>query len=380
MKQIILLATLLLSPLTFAQNLIAVATDQGGYPAKALCFFSNNHMVPYSGDLLVLYTCLGGPDLNSEIWLVKDEPQNIGVSKMGNLFSAPAVRGKAIYFFEYNEFSTVALWKSENGILTSIAIPESLKGSHVTDLSLVGETFYFRFKNRESGQNGEGIFTDVLTVLPERAPTFFHKASANGEIMIQKTMLPVGEVVELRTKQSPEPMIILRDNKADPSSPFLSLRNQFALRGTKWATFARTVTGLTLIRGENETFETEELSQLFKDVQHWPPALRQDGEIVFRGTDLNGVYALWGYKDGVKRVIVGSNQEIREGSETVVTSSRSLLYNDPVIDEAGNLFIGVGLRDPQMNSDFGQGILKLTGPDGSENSRRHLSPGTSISP
>lgn len=361
MKTLLLTLVLLFSTLSLAKSpgIIAVATDQGGFPAKALCFFSNNYMTSHPEGLLVLYTCLGGPDINSEIWLVNGSPKNIGVSKMGNLFSEAFVRGNTIYFFEYNEFRTVALWKYENSTLTSQKLPAELGSSHVHGLALLGDQFYFTYTDHDTGVNGEGIYRDDFVILPKRDPEFFWKAGANGELMIQKTKLAVGEQVELRTKMHPEPVVILRDNKVDPASPFTVLRNQFALRGTKWATIAKTAKGLVLVRGDGASFTLEDLSAHFSDIQYWPPALTDDGEVIFRGTDHNKLFALWGFKDGVKRVIVGPGTEIGEGSETVVTSTRALMYNAPVIDQAGNLFIGVGLRNPDESADFGQGILKL---------------------
>lgn len=340
-------------------KIIAVATDSGGYPAKALCFFSNNYMVPHPEGLLVLYTCLGGPDFSSEIWLVNDAPKSIGTSTMGNLFSEPFVRGNDIYYFEYNEFRTLALWKYSDGVLTSEKLPAELAGCHVHDFALLGDTFYFRYTNHDDGTYGEGTYTNEFKVLPNRGPTFFWKASFNGEVMIQKTKLANGEAIELRTKANPEPVVILRDSKADITSPFLVLRNQFAINGTKWATVATTKKGLTLIRGEGNSYTTEDLSSTFKDIQYWPPALAKSGEIIFRATDMNKTFALWGFNNGVARVIVGSEQEITEGTETVVTSSRALLYNPPVIDAKGNLYIGVGLKSQGANADFGQGILSL---------------------
>jgi hypothetical protein len=362
MKRILLILCFLLSTLTFGAvpKLIAVATDQGGFPAKALCFFSNNYMVPHPEGLLVQYTCLGGPDINSEIWLVNEKSVNIGTSTMGNLFTEPFVRGKDIYFFEYSEFKTLALWIYKDGVLTSQKLPAELQNSHVHELALVGDTFYFRYTDRQNGAHGEGIYNGTnYTILPPRGPEFFWKPSTNGTIMLQKTKLASGEAVELRTKDNQNPVVILRDRKADASSPFLVLRNQFATSGNRWASFAKTDAGLVLIRGEVATFTTEDVSKLFKDAQYWPPALANDGEVIFRGTDMNGQFALWGYKDGVKRLVLGSGQEISVESERVVTSSRSLLYNPPVFDKDGNLYIGVGLRNPGDTADFGQGILSL---------------------
>ncbi len=361
MKTLILFVLVVLSTLSHARDpkLVAVATDSGGFPAKALCFFSNNYMVPHPDGLLVQYTCLGGPDLNSEIWLLSEKPQNIGVSEMGNLFTEPFVRGKSIYFFEYNEFKTLALWIFKEGVLSSQKLPPELQSSHVHDFALVGDTFYFRYTDRAAGNHGEGIYTDSFKILPARGPEFFWKSASNGTIMLQKTKLASGEVVELRTKDNHNPVVILRDRNADPASPFLTLRNQFATHGNRWASFTKTVSGLSLIRGENGKYSVEDLSKLFKDAQYWPPALSSDGEVIFRGTDINDQFALWGYKNGVKRLVLGSNQEISVESETVITSSRSLLYNPPVFDREGNLYIGVGLRSPDDSADFGQGILSL---------------------
>jgi len=302
----------------------------------------------------VHYTCFGGPDINSEIWIVNKAPKNLGTSTMGNLFTEPVVRGKEIFFFEYNEFKTITLWKSENGNLTSIAIPEHLKNSHVHNLALLGKTFYFRYTDHKTGAHGEGIFEKDFTILPARGPEYFFKPSANGNVMLQKIKLADGEAIELRTKSNHTPVTIIRNER-----PFKFLRGQFALRGNKWATVATTDTGLTLIRGENEKFTTENLSHLFKDIQHWTPALADDGEVIFRATDLNNQFALWGYRNGKKRLIIGSGQEIKVESEIVVTSDRSLLNNPPLINEKGELFIGVSLRNPDESSDLGTGILSF---------------------
>jgi hypothetical protein len=223
----------------------------------------------------------------------------------------------------------------------------------------VGNDFYFRYTNHDDQITREGIYTDEFKFLPARGIEFFWKPAANGKIMLQKTKLASGEAVELRREDNAQPQVIMKDRKADPASPFLVLRNQFALLGTQWATIAVTDSGLTLVRGNDAAFTTEDLSTLFKDIQYWTPALATDGEVIFRGTDKSGEFALWGYKDGVKRRIVGSGMEIVEGTETLVTSSRSLLYNSPVFDSAGNLFIGVGLRAPESSVDLGQGVLQL---------------------
>lgn len=361
MKTIIFLVSLLISSLSFAgrPELIAVATDQGGYPAKSMCFFSNNYMVAHPEGLLILYTCFGGPDINSEIWLVKEKPVNVGTSTMGNLFTPPFLQGTDIFFFEYTEFETVALWKFSQGLLSSVTIPEALKRSHIHDLALVGDQFFFRYTNRSHGEHGEGIFDGNFTILPQRGTEFYYKASGNGEIMLQKTKLAGGEAIELRTKDHTSPRVILKDMNLDTSSPFKFFRSQFALRGNRWATFATTDKGLVVIRGENAAYTTEDISAHFKDIQHWPPALTENGEVLFRGTDHEGTFALWGYKDGKKRLILGSGEEITVGNETVVTSSRSLMYNSPVIDQNGKIFIGVGLRSPDASADFGQGVLSF---------------------
>ena len=316
-------------------------------------------MKPHPKGLLVLYTCFGGPDMNSDIWLINDEkPVHIGTSEFGNLLSEPFVRGEDIYFFEFNEFETVKLLKFSAGILTQIPLPAGSRHIHYHDLSLVGDRFFFRWTNHNTNEHGEGIFTDEFKILPWRGVDFFWKPATNGLVMIQKTKLEEGEVVELRTGKN-DPIVIMKDRKADPSSPILSLRNQFALHGTKWATVANTDKGMTLVRGENASFTMEDLSAHFRDIQHWAPALSPDGEFIFRGTDKNNEFALWGFKNGVKRRILGSGLEIIEGTETVITSSRSLLYNSPVFDAAGKLFIGVGLKSPESAVDIGQGVVEL---------------------
>lgn len=339
-------------------RLIAFASDQGGYPAKALCYFSNNYMNPHPQGLLVLYTCLGGPEINSEIWLVNESSKHIGTSAFGNLFSEPFVRGEEIFFFEFNEFETLKFYKFSAGRLSELPLPSEFKSTHLHELTLIGDKFFFRWTNHQTGEHGEGVYDGNFRVLPSRGVSFFWKPATNGEIMIQKTKLDSGEVVELRSGNK-EPIVILKDRKADPSSPFLYLRNQFGLSGSKWATIATTETGLTLVMGEGSNFKTEDLSAHFKDIQHWAPALSSDGEIIFRGTDHNKEFALWGFKNGIKRRVLGSGLEIVEGTETVITSSRALLYNSPVFDASGKLFIGVGLRSPESSVDVGQGVVEL---------------------
>lgn len=361
MKILIVSLVALFHSLTFAASeprLIAFASDQGGYPAKALCYFSNNYMNPHPQGLLVLYTCLGGPEINSEIWLVDENSKHIATSAFGNLFSEPFVRGDEIFFFEFNEFETVKFFRFAQGVLTELPLPLEFNNTHLHELALIGNKFIFRWTNHETGEHGEGIYDGSFKVLPSRGIGFFWKPSTNGQIMIQKTKLESGEVVELRTSES-SPTVILKDRKADANSPFLFLRNQFALNGSKWATVATTEKGLTLIRGEGTNFTTEDLAAHFKDIQHWAPALASDGEIIFRGTDHNKEFALWGFNNGVKRKVLGSGMEIIEGTETVITSSRALLYNSPVFDASGKLFIGVGLRSPDSSVDIGQGIVEL---------------------
>lgn len=340
------------------KEVIVYATDQGGHPAPALCFFSNNYMIPHPQGLLVLYTCFGGPDINSELWLIKETPEFIVRSKMGNLLTHPYVRGEDIYVLEFSEFATEALWKKSAAGLSRIELPETLAHSHVHDFSLAGDTFYFRYTQVQTREHGEGTFTDHFAFLPDRGVEYFYKATGNGEIMLQKLKFPEGEALELRRADGTT-TTVLKDHKLDPASPFTTLRSQFGLHRDQWVSFANTEKGLCLIRGKGTTYQSEDVSALIKEAQYWPPALSADGEVIFRGTDFNRTFALWGYKDGKLRQILGSDEEIGTGSDRVITSRTSLLYNSPVFDESGKLYIGVGLRNPGESKDFGQGVLVI---------------------
>lgn len=341
-------------------ELLAVATDQGGYPAPSLCYFSNTTMVPHPEGVLVTYTCFGGPDLSAQIWLVGDSPRKIGESQMGNLFTHPYLLGEKIFFLEYSEFETKALWENTAGVLTRHELPTELKNSHVHDLALLGNEFRFRWTNTRTRAHGEGIFDGNFRVFPKRDDVeFIYKAFGTGDIFLQKIKFVNGEAIELRIPGKSAPVIVLRDSKMDPSSPFTSLRSQFAVHGKNWVTIATTEEGMVLVRGKGGEITVENLSTHFKEIQHWPPALAASGEVFFRGKDHQGEYALWGYQNGKVRTVVSSGMEIEVGSELVVTSSRSLMYNSPVFDSEGRLYLGVGLRDPNASSDFGQGILRL---------------------
>ncbi len=370
MKKLLIFLFLVFSPLSFAQvlELKVFASDSGGWPAGALCFFSNNKMTAFEDSLLVHYTCLGGSDIFDEMWLINAREQRLVVrAEVGNLLSTAILIDEEIYMTEFTETQTVKIWRDQKGSLSSLSIPKELKNSHLHDLANLGHKLWFRYTNLESRDHGEGVMVDgVLKILPHRGVGYFYGASSNSEMFIQKvrkvtaTNLVESYPEEIEIRRAPEfaPVTVLRDQSADPASPFLSLRNHTILKNHFWAATAQTKEGVVLILGEDLTYQEFNLSKNFKEIDYWPGTLSNEGDFIFRGTHRDGRIGLWILKDGKLQLLLTTHDEISVGQQKTWVSKHTLFYCAPEYGDGG-VYIGVGL-DREDGNQIGQGVIKIS--------------------
>lgn len=343
-------------------ELISLASDQGGYPTDAMCFFSNNEMAIYKDGVLLKYTCLGKPELYSELWYVGPMKQNVLLvrSELGNLLYDAVVSGDKIFITEFSEFETVALWEHDLTKLTKHSLPQSWKRYMIQDLASMGERLWMRFRD-DSGMYGEAIFNnDQWDILPERGVSFNFSTSQTPDMVIQKIRMGMpGETEEerpdyIQIKRSPEfqPEMIVGDVDADPKSPFKSFRNHVNSQGHQWFVIARTNEGEVAVRGKDLSYEIIPLYKYFKTIDYWPGALLNDGSLVLRGILLDGTKGLFTINEGAPKPIIlhSDSLEIEEG--TFEISSQSMFYNAPVSDGI-DVYIGLGIQD------VAQGIFKF---------------------
>jgi hypothetical protein len=370
MKKLLILLAFLFSSFSSAQKLElkVFASDQGGWPAGALCFFSNNKMTAFEDSLLVHYTCLGGSDIYDEMWLINAREQRLVVrAEMGNLLSTAILIDDVIYMTEFTESETVKIWRDQKGSLTSISIPPELKNSHLHDLASLGHELWFRYTNLSTRDHGEGVFENgQLKILPHRDVGYFYGATSNAEMFIQKVRKAAPphlvekfpEEIEIRRAPDFLPVTVIKDQASDPASPYMTLRNHTVLNHHFWAATAQTKDGIVIILGDSLYHRDINLSKNFKDIDYWPGTLSEDGHFIFRGTHRDGRIGLWILKDDVPELILTSHDEVHVGQQKTWVSSHTLFYCAPEYGEGG-VYIGVGL-DREDGQQIGQGVVKIS--------------------
>jgi hypothetical protein len=362
MKISVLIFSFLFSLSLYAQKLElkAFASDQNGFPADALCFFSNNQLTPHPQGMLVLYTCLGGSEIYAELWQLKaDKPRMIVRSKEGNLLTPPFLLGGKIFVMEFSEFETEKLWEDQSGVVIGHSIPAAYKNAYIHDMASLGNKLWFRYSNKPEGIHGEGFYDGSFHNLPARKVEFFYKPNSNGKELIVKTKTASGDQVEIR-KLGQEPVMILKENTATEKTPYQHIRPYFAYNNNQWvgiATMLDKKLGLISIRNGKVT--NQNLSSCFKEIDYWPPALNSKGELIVRARHHDGRFGVWKFYQGQCSLLLGKGAEIRIKNEVLRSSSKSLLYNSPVVDENNRVWVGVGLEDPAQHEDIGQGIIRI---------------------
>ena len=341
-------------------ELLVFASDGNGFPADALCFFSNEKMTVFEDGLLVHYMCLGREDIYGEIWKVTPaKNQLIARSDIGNLLTDAIVFKNKIYTLEFNEMRSLKLYENSGDETTSYDVPADFKSHHIHDVTGRGENLVFRFRSSD-GDFGEGVFKDgSFTRLPARDDvTFYHVAAFNQQIALQKITNDKAERIELRRAPDFAPVTVLQNKVADPYSPFKQFFNTVTVQGEYWAVDATTDSGRTIIIGRGTEYKTINVSALFKNIDLWFGALTVNGDYVIRATGKDGVRGLWLLQEEPK-LLFAAGVEVKVENTNVVVTKDALFFNSPIINSKNELFIGAGLGENADGEVMGQGIVKF---------------------
>lgn len=343
-------------------ELIVWASDQGGYPAEAMCFFSNSEMVIHQDGILAKYTCLGKEDIYGEVWYVGPDKKNklLLRSQLGHLIGDTISRYDKVFMTEFDEGQTIALWEHDLQTPKKHELPAFLKRSMIQDIAFFkGTSLWMRIKGPD-GLYQEGVFDQgQWSLLPERGVSF-HFASTQTESFIAQVVRlgAPGETEESRPdyiqiRRAPEykAELILGDKDSDPASPFKSFRNIMSSQGKYWFIIARTDEGEVAIRGEGLSYEVIPLYKQFKTLDYWQGTLLNDGSMILRGTLHDGTKGLWLVKENSPMPIIVSTDSL-EVSEGTFSISNSMFYNAPISDGT-HVFIGLGIQN------VAQGIFKF---------------------
>lgn len=339
-------------------KLLAVASDTGGFPADALCFFSNSQMNLSPTGLLIRYTCLGRDEIYNEMWqLGPDSTQLLAESGPGNYFTDPTVIDDKVYFFEFNEIRSEALVEVSNNRARKMNIPQEFKDSVLTGISKRGSQVIFRYTT-SAGQNGEGqLIADTFSKLPNRDVDFYHIPAFSRSMTIQKLTLEKGEAIEVRLAPDFSPRRIIQSTSLNPSSLFSSFANYMVLNDDRWVVMAQTPAGPAAIIGEKDTFKVRLLGGLFQRIDFWPGAITKSGRYILRATR-NGVNGLWLLQDE-PILLIKAGDVIKAKDTELVTTKESLFYNSPLIDHNDQIYIGVGLALKENDPPLIQGIIEF---------------------
>lgn len=364
MKFMLYLSLLALSlPLWAKRELILRASDVDGFPARPLCFISNNKMSTHQGVLLVKYTCLDGEDVSSELWLMDKTPKRLLQSESGNLLSDPTSSGEDIFIVEFNEGGSAHLWQLGLQVVAH-KIPFEIQFIH--DLVSIGVE---QLKMRTTSIDGLVLqwswHKGVWKKAADRGVSYYFSPGHSSELILQKQRLGLeGEWDEsqpdiISLAQAPDfiPQVIAQDRDSDPSSKFLGFSNFSIVNGNRWLAIARTEEGDVALIGHGDKYYTRSLAEHFRSLDFWQPALTSDGRVVVRGSTHAGEYGLWILEEKPRVLLkMGDTLMTDQGLARV---GNILFYNAPlVIGE--KVYIGVGLEDFSWGSPLGQGIVALS--------------------
>lgn len=365
MNKLILLFSLLFTTHTFAKNeLLTFASDINGFPAPGLCYFSNNKLVPHKTGFLTNYTCFNGPDIHGEIWFVSPTGNNklLFTAEEGRLLTDPITDGGKIYSLEYTEVDTKFLHSHDLVTAKKEAIPWA--NTHVNSISLFGDSLWLRYRD-ENGNFGEGTWkSGVWTKSPSRGVSYFFNSAATPKMLVHKIRMGAhGEidenrpdVIQVRLAPSFNTVDVLKDQDADPSSPFLWFANYIVANGDQWLVISKTSTQTLAIVGKRTSYKTIPLDGTFKNIDQYPGALTDKGNLVLRATHRDGRYGVWIYRNGKFDLILSEGNEITYQDQTIFTA-KPLFYTAPVA-QGESVLVGVGLSDGTKL--IGQGVIRIT--------------------
>lgn len=364
MKFMLYLALFALSlPLWAKRELILRASDVDGFPARPLFFISNNKLNAHHGALLVNYTCLDGDDVSSELWLMEQTPKRLLQGQSGNLLTDPVSSGELIFIVEFNEGRSTTLWQLGDEVIAH-KIPAEIQSIH--HIMSVGDSHLrMHITTIEGDLLQWQWFRGKWQKLTETGASYYFTPGQSQELILQKIRLgnqgdwdeSQPDIIALSQAPNFNPIVVAQDRDSDPNSDFLGFSNFCIVNGKRWLAIARTERGDVALIGDGESYRTRSLSEHFRSLDFWQPALTRDGRVIVRATTHAGEYGLWILEDSPRALLrMGDTLMTDLGLARV---GKTLFYNAPLV-MGEKVFVGVGLEEFSWGTSLGQGIIALS--------------------
>ena len=339
------------------------ASDIDGFPASAMCFFSNNEMGIHQAELVLHFTCVG-EDLHDELWIGS---RQLIHSSSGRLFNTAISDGTHVFVTEYDEFSTRVLWKIENEKTTAFELPAAWGDVQIHSVVSRGHDHILFTMTDSQGLNVQGEWcSGEWRINTSRGVSYFFDAAASDQLITQKVRLGAPrewseerpDAIEISLAPNFIPQIVVRDQQSDPQSPYLGFYNFTVVNASRWAVFAKTERGPVAIVGYRLNWREIPLYSFFSSVDFWPPAITESGKFVLRAKHNDGTYGLWIFENEQPRLLLKAGDQVHT-DRGLGQMSDTLFYNAPMAFRE-SVFIGVGLEQNASRESLGQGIIEFS--------------------
>jgi hypothetical protein len=361
-------------------EVLAYGSDHGSSPADSLCFVANSRFTPYQDGWLIPFTCLGGPDLSTQLWFVRNgKSQLLQESTQGRLLSKVYSDGRQLAWTEFDEGGTLKLFTGLMNSATDLVVsqefkmPADWKSTYLKSLGFIesGKIWFgLTTPGEEDGRSvsGEGFWENGnFFRSPFSGRSYFFTAESSTQMVVQKTRLgdpgdmseAQGDQIGVRFVSNFEPQVVVCDRDGDPQSKVLSIFNSGAVQGDRWAFIATVLQGATrvtaLIRGQGLESEIFPLDSFFKSVDFFNPAVLNDGRVVLRATDNQGRYGLWIFDGNHAQLLAGKGDYVQNEHGTFALTEKPFVTSPA--SSGTDIVIGVSLADIAMGEVMEQDVV-----------------------
>lgn len=282
------------------------------------------------------------------------------------LFSRPVVAFNKATWYEFTETNVIRSYSAAPQVskieLTNLSTMNEYNDSFYP---LSQDSYFFKTKG-DSPQLWiwkNNVVTSFLN--PEAAYIFSPIVGPQGEIVLRTRHINLDESApdKVWLWYNNQWKVILEDKNSNPSSPWISFRNQYVVEGNKILLVARDNRGdaLILTDGSKTEIIAREGVEL-KRFDHFSPKMRA-GTIVIRGENFNGQKVTYVKDNGPFRSLLSQGDIVKTdvGDGRVhYPNQDSIFYGAPGLDENGNVYLQATLTDADHpNTLLGVGLIKF---------------------
>jgi hypothetical protein len=281
-------------------------------------------------------------------------------------FSQPLNSFAKISWYSFNEWGILRSFESSQTLeVTEVSNLGPLAEANDNLLPLTHDSWIYRIK---------GNAPELWIWKKDHATPFFNPGAA---FIFTPKVGPLGEVAfKVRDlnydESSPDRLwhyngswkIILEDQDANPSSPWIRIRHQLSVEEGKVLAIAQDAAGEALILLENSQITT--IARTGKDLasfDYFSPKMRS-GTIVVRGVDFEGRKATYVYDgQGFRKLLTQGDPILTDSGLARVHyhNQDAIFYGAPGIDEEGNIVLQATLTDADHPTVLlGIGIIRFT--------------------